>query len=168
LFLLSLWILPAHALPEPTVAASQPKTFQTWKDLQVLEAQNQLLRAGARFGQVKAGKPAKADIKDQAPLPSGRVKSISETDPMAVAEKDMRRARESLEAAQGLELSDYVSIYLPSLEAQPDALSGLLQKLTKEELAEILKIVLTKNSRFDSKRNPPVVGGLNLRPSGSN
>jgi len=155
----------ALALPEPV--AFQPKTFQSWKDLQVLEAQNQLLRAGARVSQAKSGKGGKNDIKEQTPLPSGRVKTAAE-DPMSAAEKEVRRAKESLEAAQGLDLSDYVNVYLPSLESQPEALAALIQKLSKEDLGEILKIMLTKNSRFDTKRNPPVVGGMISPNSNSN
>jgi hypothetical protein len=154
----------ASALPEPVAAGVQPQTFQSWKDLQVLEAQNQLLRAGARVTQVKSGKGGRAAVKEQAPLPSSRVKSAGE-DPLALAEKNVIRAKESLEAANSLELSDYVNIYLPSLETQPEALAALLQKLSKEELSEILKIVLGKNSRFDTKRNAPVVGGLTVGPS---
>lgn len=149
----------AYAVPEPTAASIQPKSFQTWKDLQVLEAQNQLLRAGARMSQARSGKGTKAAVKEQAPLPSSRLKAAAE-DPVGSAEKEVVRAKESLEAANALDLSDYVNVYLPSLESQPDVLASLLQKLSKEELAEILKIVLTKNSRFDAKRNSPVVGGL--------
>lgn len=153
------------ALPEPTAAAVQPKTFQNWKDLQVLDAQNQLLRAGARVAQVRSGKAAKADVKDEKPLPSGRIKSVAGESPMAVAEKDVRRAKESLEAANTLELADYVNVYLPSLESQPEVLEALIQKLSKEELGEILKIIVSKNSRFDTKRNPPMVGGLTIGPA---
>jgi hypothetical protein len=111
------------------------KPFQSWKDLQVLEAQNQVLRVSARISQIRVGKGANTNVKDLSNIPAGRVKTASDADGLSLAERDLKRARESLEAANALELEDYVNIYLPSLEAQPEALNALLQKLTKEELA---------------------------------
>lgn len=162
----------AQAAVEPLVTAAQPvppsvKTFQDWKDLQVLEAQNQLLRVGARMSQIRSGvgKGVRADLKEPAQLPSARVKPTAESDPMALAEKDLRRARESLETANALELSDYVNVYLPTLASQPEALQTLFQKLTKEELAEILKLLLARSSRIDAKRSSTLVGGSSARHS---
>lgn len=145
-------VLNSHAAMEP-LSTPQPKTFQSWKDLQILEAQNQMLRIGARMTQIKAGKGARAEFKEPSQLPTGRVRSTNDSDPMALAERDLRRARESLETATALDLTDYVNIYLPTLESQPETLQALLQKLTKEELAEILKVMLSKSSRIDAKRN---------------
>lgn len=131
------------------------KSFQSWKDLQVLEAQNQVLRVSARISQIRAGKGANTNVKDLSNIPAGRVKTASDADGLSLAERDLKRARESLEAANALELEDYVNIYLPSLEAQPEALNALLQKLTKEELADILKVVLSKNSGLTAKPKVP-------------
>lgn len=168
LILLLLKGLQATAAVEPTAVPMQAKTFQAWKDLQVLEAQNQVLRIGARISQIKAGRASKTDLKDTSALPTSRVKSTTDNDPMTMAERDLRRARESLEAANSLELADYVNIYLPTLEAQPETLQVLLQKLSKEELGEILKLILQKNSHLDTKRNSPVVGGLSTGSSPAN
>jgi len=162
-------LTPAFAAVEPAAVPIQPKSFQSWKDLQVLEAQNQLLRIGARISQIKSGRGAKADSKEPGNLPTSRVKTTADSDPMAVAEKDMRRARESLEAANALELADYVNIYLPTLESQPEALQTLLLKMSKEELGDILKVMLQKNSRIDTKRNaPPVIGGISTGSPATN
>lgn len=144
------------------------KSFQSWKDLQVLEAQNQVLRVSARISQIRAGKGANTNVKDLSNVPAGRVKTASDADALSLAEKDLKRARESLEAANALELEDYVNIYLPSLEAQPEALNALLQKLTKDEMAEILKVVLLKNSHFDGKSKSPVVSGLGIPSPSTN
>lgn len=140
---------------------NQPLTFQFWKEAQVTDATNQMFKISARISQLRANKPGSANVKEaaQANLPSARVKT-ADGDPMSLAEKDLRRAKESLEAANSLELADYVNIYLPSLESQPDAVQKLIEKLPKEELGEILKLLLTKNSRLDTKRNPPVISGL--------
>lgn len=168
LILMSCCVHPAFAAVEPVSAQVQPKSFQTWKDLQVLDAQNQMLRVSARIAQIKSGKGAKKDIKEPAHLPSGRVKTTADVDPLSLAEKDLSRARESLESAGSLELLDYVNIYLPTLEAQPEALAALMQKLTKEELGDILKAILSKNTRIDTKRNSPVISGLPVGAPTSN
>lgn len=155
--------VPALATDEP------PKTFQTWKDLQVLEAQNQVLRVSARINQIKAGKAAGPAAKSPAThLPSQRVKTATDSDPLSTAEKDLRRAKESLETANGLDLSDYVSIYLPSLQSQPEQLQTLLQSLPKEELQEIVKMLLNSSPRFDNTRKMPVFSGIPAAPSSTN
>lgn len=141
-------------------APNQPLTFQNWKENQVNEATTQMFKISSRISQLRAVKPAAGGMKEaaQTNLPSTRVKT-ADADPLSLAEKDLRRAKESLEAANNLELTDYVNIYLPTLETQPEALQKLIEKLPKEDLGDILKAILTKNSRFDAKRNNSVVSG---------
>lgn len=131
-------------------------TFQSWKEQQILEAQNQMLRISSRINQIKSAKPGKGDAHEAAlsGLPSSRVRKAPDTDPLATAEKDLKRGQESLDAANSLQLDDYISIYLPTLQDQPGALDKLAEKLSKEELAEIFKGMLKRNSRpIDAKRN---------------
>lgn len=137
---------------EPQVTAL---TFQSWKEQQVLEAQNQMLRISSRINQLKTNKNNKGDNKEDGlgKLPSTRVKK-SEVDPILAAEKELKRGQESLDAANSLQLEDYISIYLPTLQDQPGALDKLAEKLSKEELAEIFKGVLKRNPRtVDARRN---------------
>lgn len=140
---------------------AQPLTFLAWKEAQVNDATTQMFKISARISQLRSGKNSAAGAKEaaQAHLPSARVKT-ADGDPVSLAEKDLRRAKESLETANNLELSDYVNIYLPSLEAQPEVLQRLIEKTPKEELGEILKVLLAKNTRIDAKRNTPVISGL--------
>ena len=126
-------------------------TFQSWKEQQILEAQNQTLRVSARIAQLKTGKSAAA--KDSAPVPASSKFKKSESDSVAAAEKDLRRAQESLKAANDLNIEDYISVYLPSLRENPEALQALSLKMSKEELAEIFKLMLRKDSPSDTKRN---------------
>lgn len=138
---------------EPQVSAL---SFQSWKEQQILEAQNQMLRVSARINQLKSAKPAKADTKSSGPSApaSSRIKKASEADALLIAEKDMKRSQESLEAANALQLDDYITIYLPTLQDQPGALDKLAEKLSKEELAEIFKSMAKRNHRtIDAKRN---------------
>lgn len=112
-------------------------TFQNWKEQQILEAQNQTLRVSSKITQLKASKTPSTNVKPIV-LPSSKIKK-TEVDPILAAEKDLRRAQESLEAANNLGLEEYVTIYLPSLKGEPEAINSLAQRLSKEELAEIFK-----------------------------
>jgi hypothetical protein len=80
--------------------------FEDWKQQQVLEAQNQMLRTSSRISQLKTGK-AGATAKDAgvtAP-PNSRTKKANDSDTVALAERDLKRAQESLETASGLQIS---------------------------------------------------------------
>lgn len=128
-------------------------SFHTWKEQQVLEAQNQMLRVSSRINQLKSSKGTLGSNKDSAvSLPNNRIKKAAETDSLAAAERDLKRAQETLESAGGLQLDDYINIYLPTLQDNPDALNKLADKLSKEELAEIFKMTYLKKDR-DTKRN---------------
>jgi hypothetical protein len=137
---------------EPQVAVVG---FQAWKEQQVLEAQNQMLRTSSRINQLKSNRGATGSAKEAAVnLPNSRIKKTADSDSVAGAERDLKRAQESLETAGGLQLDDYISIYLPTLQDQPEALNKLADKLTKEELAGIFKATYTKGSQaHDAKRN---------------
>ena len=150
--IISLTIMCALAFAqEPQVTAF---SFQDWKEQQVLEAQNQMLRTSSRINGLKAAKSGKTDNKESAVLPNSRIKKAPITDSVAEAEKELKRAQESLEAANGLQLDDYINVYLPTLQEQPEALNRLADKLTKEELSEIFKGFLKKGTRpSDAKRN---------------
>jgi hypothetical protein len=161
---LSLVALLIAAIPafgqEPQVVAL---TFQAWKDQQVLEAQNQILRISARLNQLKNGKASGTESKETANLPSNRLKKVGEADSLALAEKDLKRAQESMETATGLQFENYIDIYLPSLQDQPEAAAKLIEKLSKEELMEITKALLRKGSRTsDARRNAGRVTGEGL------
>ena len=137
---------------EPQVTALG---FQAWKEQQVLEAQNQTLRNSSRISQLRANKPAGKESKEATgSLSNSRIKKAPEQDTLAGAERDLKRAQETLENANELQFEDYIVIYLPTLQDQPEALSKLADKLSKDELAEIFKVMYTKGARgSDAKRN---------------
>ena len=137
---------------EPQISAL---SFQDWKEQQVLETQNQMLRVSSRINVLKSSKAGKSDSRESTVLPNGRVKKTPDTDTLAAAEKEMKRSQESLEAASALQMDDYITIYLPTLQDQPEALNKLANKMTKEELAEIFKGILKRTPKpvVDAKRN---------------
>lgn len=135
-------------------------TVQAWKDRQVLEAQNQVLRVGAKLGALKNSKP-NSGTKEALKLGSSRVKQI-ESDPITITERELKRAQESLLSAQNYGLDEYIAIYLPTIADQTDAITALTNRLSKEELAEIVKALLKKDPPSDAKRS----GGLTTASSG--
>lgn len=112
---------------EPATLAPEPLSFNTWKQQQVLEAQNQLLRAQS---------------------------DRNSADP----EKELLRAQDRLEAAKSLQLEEYVSIYLSTLASQPEMLDKLAEKLSKEELAVLLKQLLSKTPQAANNTSRQIMG----------
>ena len=148
LFLIALIFSPVAFAQEPLISVF---TFQNWKEQQILDAQNQALRVSARIGHLKSSKGTAS--KDSTPLPANSKFKKSEIDSVAAAERDLRRAQESLKAANDLNIEDYVTVYLPTLREDPEALQALAQKMSKEELAEIFKVLLRQEVAPDAKRN---------------
>lgn len=138
-------------------------TFSAWKDQQVLDAQNQVLRASARLSQLKAGKATRTatDAADLS-LSSNKLKKVADSEALNSAESDVRQAQETLESASKLQFSDYVEVYIPSLADQPDALQKLSEKLTKDELTEIFKALMHKSNPDNASRNTALMDGLTV------
>lgn len=157
-------------LLSPMTHADEALSFQAWKDQQVLEAQNQILRASSRITQLKSGKvPVAAGGEEKGALSSSRFKKTN-VDTISAAERDLKRGQENIEAAGQLQFTDYINVYLVSLQDQPDALTKLAEKMTKEELLEVTKALIRKASRqANAQRNSvssntdPVIGSA--RPS---
>src|SRR5690606_30071029 len=136
------WSCLAESPEAPAEDRNPPYTFAVWKDNQIEEATNGVFKATSRINQLKTAKAL--------------TRGTSGKDPLDLAEKDLRRAKESLEIAHGLKLSDYVNIYLPSLENDPENVQKLVDKWSKEELSEVVKLLIIKGLDADARRNTPV------------
>lgn len=146
----------------PIPAEPRPLSFAAWRDQQVLEGQNQVLRASSRVAQLKAGK-AQSKLPEPSEVPANaRMKKIGEGESLASAELDLKRAQETVESASKLQFDDYVEVYVPTLQDHPEALQKLSEKLSKEELIEILKLLMQRPKAADAKRSASLVGGLML------
>lgn len=152
-----LW-LPGAFAQEPTAPA--PLGFQEWRDQQVLDAQNQLLRAQTRLTQSRAGKSA-VPVKKAPRLPNDKVRETSEDD-VTVAERDLKRAQDYLNSASHLTFANYIDVYLPSLKDNPGALQKLAEKLTKDELAQIFKALMNAERDADARHNQAILQKLAL------
>ncbi|NJL25678.1 MAG: hypothetical protein HC902_11230 [Calothrix sp. SM1_5_4] len=151
---LSLSSLALHA-QEPRISVL---TFQAWKEQQILEAQNQVLRASTRLTQLKAGRGTSARNKKPAQLPNDKVREAEESE-TSIAEKELARAQESLQSANDLEFEAYINVYLPTLQDHPEALQKLAEKLSKEELAEVFKALMRARAS-GSQRTSALLEGL--------
>jgi len=142
-----------------------PLLFQTWKEQQILEAQNGVLRANVKLDRAKSGRGnSGSSVSSVATegVSSDKIKRVGDVDPVVAAEKELSRAQESLRAANDLQFKDYVEVYIPSLQDQPESLQRLAEKLSKEELAEIFKGLMQKSSPGDAKRNSNLMEGLRV------
>jgi hypothetical protein len=110
-------------------------TFQVWKEQQLLDAQNQVLRSTSHLNQLKSASNRKGEA-------------------YYLAERDLKRAQESQQAASSLQFDDYITIYLPTLQDQPEAFAKLVEKFSKDELLEVVKSLVIKPSKTsDAKHN---------------
>ncbi len=144
-----------------TTFAQEPVglTFQSWKDQQVLEAQNQLLRASNRLAQAKTGRsPAPLQTASTKPI-NDKVKKTQD-DPVTAAERDVKRAQDTLERAKELDFAQYIEIYLPTLEGQPEVLQKLSDQFSKDELAQIVKTLMRRSGPADAKHKAAMLEGL--------
>lgn len=137
-----------------SAADNSPLLFQSWKSQQLLEAQNQVLRASARLAQLRA---AKATSSSNTLLPTNKVKN---SNPLTAAEKDLKRSQESLTNAQELTFADYVSIYVLPLQEDPEMVAKLAERLTRDELAEAFKCLMQQAPSTDAKRQSALLGSL--------
>ncbi len=135
--------------------AEEVMNFQTWRTQQVLEAQNQTLRIAARISQIKTGKTSSENKSaGSSSFQNSHLKTTTDSESLAVVERDLKRAQDSLQAANSLQLDDYISIYLPTLQDQPEDVKALAEKLSKEDLAEIFISLVKRGSKTsDSKRH---------------
>lgn len=155
LALLLCCLLSAPALAQESAT---PLVFKEWKNQQVLDAQNQVLRASNHLTQVRAGK---APLKKSARLPNDKVRDTTEDDQTS-GERDLKRARDGLTAAQALTFPNYVEIYLPSIRDDAAGVQKLAEKLSKEELVEIFRALMKNGPGTDARSASAAAPGLTI------
>lgn len=135
--------------------AAEPLKFKVWKEQQILESQNEVLRVSARLRAPKAKESAR---KADELAGSGRFEKAGE-----LTDRDLKEAQESLEIARSLTLQEYAEVYVAQLQDDPTTFAKLVDSLSKDELAQLMKILVKMRSEQpgDSKRN----SSANLPPS---
>lgn len=146
--------------------SSEPMPFKNWRDQQVVEAQNQVARVSNRIVLLKAGrvKPEEVtaefnnfeDTQNSAETVklTSKAQKMSSNDVLARLEKELSQRQKSLEFARDLGFQEYFLGYLTQFQENPEAISAVAGKLSKEEVTELLKVLLKSNqSSLDSGRN---------------
>lgn len=138
-------------------------TFKAWKDQKVIEAQNLSTRLNNRIVLLKAGKikpeelaaefPQFANENESAAL-TKRAQKLRGNDLTTRLERELARAQKTLEFARDLTLQEYAVGYLNQFQDYPDAIAKMTSKLSKEELADLVKALLDSSSpTLDTRKN---------------
>jgi hypothetical protein len=151
--------------------AGEPVAFKTWKDQQIIEAQNQLARVNNRLVLLKAGKVKPEEISAEfnnfnalaknektgtsTPLPTSRAQKLSSKDVVSRLELELARTQKSLDFAKELGLQEYFLGYLIQFQESPEALAAVAGRLSKEEVAELLKVLLKSNQTATTQGGGP-------------
>lgn len=123
-------------------------SFKDWKGSQVLEAKNQVVRLSNRITLLKKGilkdETSESEEKkmESADVSSDRIKTTTQKDLIGQTEAQLKSALENLQFTTELSLQDYFAVYLSRFKDQPDLMSRAADKLSKEEVLELLKTML--------------------------
>lgn len=133
-----------------------PLIFKVWRDQQVVTAQNQLTRISNYLVLLKSNKIKPEDVMAEFSLTadlesssnsgnlaaSGRLQKNAPSDLLSRLEREQSRISRNLDYAKELTLEEYLLGYLSQFAENQAALGALALKLSKEELAELLRISL--------------------------
>lgn len=149
------------------VNAQEPPvlSFKSWKDQQVIEARNHVVRLTNQVTLSKAGKSAvdagaRAEDAAAAGAEALELTRVQKTPGASRAAADLKRAMDNLQAARELTMEDYFVVYLTRFKNQPEALDALAQRLSKEEIAELLKVMVSRNRQSEAASPKSALGGL--------
>lgn len=151
----------AEVISVAAAAVPKPLSFKVWKDAQLVSAQNNFARMTNRLVLFRAGKIGVDDLAldDLATLrtenlPRGaKAKEPNLSDVLAKLESDAARAKRGVEIAQELSMEEYVVGYLSGFKDNPSAMTSLVDLLSKEEMAELIKVMATANSNQKTSGN---------------
>lgn len=132
-------------------AETTPSVFscKTWKEQQILSAQNRLLRLTTELeimknsGSGKERSEEKSSAKQKALQRFHRSQEKSDIERL---ENEAKLAKEAVQIASELTVDDYVTVYLPTLTQTPDAIDSLVESMSREEISHILKEILKNQS----------------------
>lgn len=133
-------------------------TFKEWKQQQVLEAENQVVRASNNLLVLKSKKLTYQNTfedvlnESQEDLPQ----SLEKKDPAEIAklEKELEDLKTRLEVAKDLNMENYFSIYLVKFKSDKQAIGHLVKSFDKEDVALLLNVMF--HMREESISHTPV------------
>jgi hypothetical protein len=147
--------------------STEPLSFKSWKEQQIIEAQNHVARISNRLVLLKAGKVQAEEVSaefnnflseklsSETPKLTSKAQKFSSKDVQMRLEMELSRTQKGLDYAKELGLSEYFLGYLVQFQENPEAIAAVAGRLSKEEVAELLKALL--------KANQPSLGGAESR-----
>lgn len=145
-------------------SSSEPLPFSAWKEHQIVEAKNQVVRLSNRIHLLKTGRYKAEAVVTESKDPllghegEKEYQSLKDTkvdaETLKTAEEKvlksvqdrMKTALGNLQYAKELNMEDYLAVYLSRFKDDDEALSKVIGKLSKEELLEIVKSQMVDNS----------------------
>ena len=123
---------------------SSPMTFAKWKEMQVNDAQNGVVRLSnsllllktERYDPSRILPEVATDIKEEESSSEMREDLIQKT------EQQLKMALERLEFTKELGFKDYFSVYLERFKSSDEALTRVAQQLSSSEVVDLLKVIL--------------------------
>ncbi len=125
---MSLITVAAFAAPQP--ASEAPQIYKIWKDQQIVEAKNNVVRIANKITLARAGK-----------LPEKELQALQ---PLERMDNELRVAQENLQIAQELSVEDYFVVYLSRFKSRPDAIQSVASRMSKDEVAELIRAMLNR------------------------
>ncbi len=159
--ILALAIAIPMAFSQAESVSVDPLTFGRWKDHQVVEAKNQVVRLSNRLHLLKTGRYKVESVKiDGEPLlgdegekeyndlKTGGVDEETlkkaEDKVLKTVQDKMKAALENLQYAKELSVDDYLEVYLSRFKDDELALKKVVAKLSENEVMQILKTQMAK------------------------
>lgn len=137
----------AFASPQPTT--ENPQIYKVWRDQQIVEAKNNVVRIANKITLARAGK-----------LPAAEMQAK----PLERLDNELRVAQENLQIAQELSVEDYFVVYLSRFKSRPDAIQSVASRMSKDEVAELIRAMLNRGESTTTQ-NLPVNPTNNPTPS---
>ena len=155
-------VLRKTAAAAPEVATPELLSFKNWKDQKVVEAQNLVTRLNNRIVLVKAGKIKAEDLAAEFPQLAGgqdnvalttRAQKLQGNDLNERLERELARSQKALEFSRDLTLQEYAVGYLNQFQDYPEAIAKMTEKLSKEELSDLVKALLQASQQTPDTRS---------------
>lgn len=150
-----------------TPSSNEPLPFTMWKEHQIVEAKNQVVRLSNRIHLLKTGRYKVEAIVSESKQPlmddegEKEYQSLKDFKGSKVDEETLKQAEEkvlkkvqermkialgNLQYAKELNIDDYLAVYLSRFKDDDQALKKVIGKLSSEELVEILKSKMVDKS----------------------
>jgi len=154
----------------PEKRANDPQGFQLWKEHQVVEARNRVVRLTNRMHLLKTGRYKldtenlplleEADerlYKELKAFGEGKEAEKAEIEQVLLSrvEAQMQTAIENLQIAKDLGIEDYIEVYLSRYQDDEESLKRLLKKLSQDEILQILQSRLKSTNSTSAVRTSP-------------